>query len=319
MQFLRVPLLAFGLLGSLASSSPAPTPSFITSAISGTSPAPLATGLAAYHASQTGKHHEKDHVNVFDQAKEDGMYNGKRDSFKLFDQDYVGHSKNKVLLEMQRKRAMDLVPVSDVCTGHSYCYKDLPGKKYLSGDISEAMKNITVSMEQVETSPLTIEVKITNNSTGPITFWLNLSPISSYAFDLGYFDIYTDVVGVLFGKRTRAEAHGYRPASYSDLTELGPGAWVSARIKLPENPDSSSAKSWRKMLEMSGDITIMMHGNWYGIWAATREQVMRTDMDYSKYGFNFWNDLFIPWEATFPTESQKCSPVEGCRMRLELK
>ncbi|KAH7151522.1 hypothetical protein DER46DRAFT_639027 [Fusarium sp. MPI-SDFR-AT-0072] len=305
MQFFTKTLLAASFLGSFASSAPFPTPSLTTSIISGTSIAPLATDHAAHNATQHVSHLGAHHA-----SHKDGHHEN---------DDFVGHSESNIVLAVQHGLAMDLVPVSDVCTSSDYCYKDIHGKKFLTGDINKALKNFTVSMEQVKTSPLTIEVKITNNSTGPITFWKDLSPISSYALDLGYFNIQTEIDGVVFGERTRAEAHGYRPDWYSDLVEIGPGTWMSARITLPEKPDTPKAKTWRKMLEMGGDTTVRMYGNWYGIWAATKEQVMATDMEFSQYGFNFWNDLYIPWEATFPEESGKYFPGMGYGMSLELE
>ncbi|KAF4418824.1 hypothetical protein FACUT_11695 [Fusarium acutatum] len=301
MHFLSKPILVLGLVGSLASASPVlPTPSLTTSVISGTSIAPLATSQAALNATQLVSH-----LDIHSAIK--NLVHGK---------DYVGHSKSKAVLAKQHELAMNLVPVSYYCHDFRTCHK--MGMKYLVPEVNEAVQNVTVSMEQIKASPLTIEVTITNNGTGPITFWKNLSPISSYALYLGYFHFQTETDGVVFGKRLLDDAHGYRPDSYSDLVEVDAGQSVSSRIKLPENSDDPKSKSWLKMLEMAGDVTVSMSGSWYGIWAGTKKEVMATDMDYIWDGFNFWNDLYIPWEATFPKESEKFVQGTGFAMRLDL-
>lgn len=315
MQFLSKPLVALGLLGSLASSYPVPAPSFTTSTISGTSSVPLATGNAACHATQ--------HVSRLGtrHASHKDKHHGKDDSIDSFDHfhDFVDHTENTGVLAVQQKLAKELVPVSYFCTGHAYCEEDTQGKKFVTGNLGKALKNVTVSMEQVKSSPLTIEVKITNNSTGPITFWKDQSPISPFAHELGYFDIKGEIHGVVFGERTFPKTRGYRPDRRSDLIELGPGEWASANIELPLFPDTDEGKTWRKMVEMGGNTAVRMYGSWYGVWAATKGMVMESDMDFSGEGFNFWNNLYIPWEAKFPEESKNYLSGMGFGMGLELE
>ncbi|KAH7258970.1 uncharacterized protein BKA55DRAFT_687259 [Fusarium redolens] len=323
MQFFSKTMLALSLLGSLASSSPIATPSLVTRAISETSLIPHATHGVGHNDTHPAAHRVGYHCTHHTTHK-----GGHRCTHHATHKcgphcphhakhDYVGHSDNEKALTLQHGMAMELVPVSNVCTGHEYCEKNIQDKKFLSGDLNKALKNVTVSMEQVEASPLIIRVTVTNNSTGPITFWKDLSPLSSYALDLGYFHVQSGIDGVKFGERTRAEAHGYRPDSYSDLIEVGAGAWARTNITLPRDTDTPEAETWLKMLEMGGNATVRMSGNWYGIWAASKEKVMATDMEYSQYGFNFWNDLYIPWEATFSEESAKYSPVWGMGLYLE--
>ncbi|KAF4500056.1 hypothetical protein FAGAP_3767 [Fusarium agapanthi] len=300
MHSLSKPILALALVGSLASaSSILPTPSLTTSIMSGTSIAPVATGQAALNAKQFVSH-----LDIHDLKS---LHRGK---------DYVGHSKNKVVLAKQLERAKKLVPVSLYCHDVRTCKK--MGMNYLAPEVNEAVQKVSVSMEQVKASPLTILVTITNNGNGPITFWKDLSPISSYALELGYFHFETEAEGVEFGKRLLDPEHGYRPDSYSDLTEVPAGESVSAYLELPENSDDPEFKSWLKMLELAGDVAVRMSGSWYGIWAGSKQEVMLTDMDYDSDGFDFWNSLYIPWEATFPKESKKWVQGADFAMSLDL-
>ncbi|KAK2667424.1 hypothetical protein RAB80_016615 [Fusarium oxysporum f. sp. vasinfectum] len=315
MQFLSKPLVALGLLGCLASSYPVLIPSFTTSTISGTSPVPLATGNATCHATQHVSHLGTRHASHKDK------HHGKDDSIDSFDHfhDFVDHTENTGVLAVQQKLAKGLVPVSYFCTGHEYCEEDAHGKKFVTGNLGKALKNVTVSMEQVKSSPLTIEVKITNNSTGPITFWKDQSPISPFAHELGYFDIKSEIHGVVFGERTFPKTRGYRPDRRSDLVELGPGEWASANIELPLFPDTAEGKTWRKMLRwaatpQSGCTEAgMVSGqlprgwSWNPIWTSAGD------------GFNFWNNLYIPWEAKFPEESKNYLSGMGFGMGLELE
>ncbi|KLP02088.1 Uncharacterized protein LW94_9912 [Fusarium fujikuroi] len=299
MHFLIKPILALGLLGSLASASP--TPSLTTSVISGTSIAPLATSQAGLNATKIVRRLEyKNAIPVPERDEDDHC---------------VGHAKNIFALSRQEDLAFELVPFSWACPDPSICRE---GMKYLNPKVHEAVQNVLVDMEQVDDSPLTIEVTITNDGTGPMTFWKDLSPVSDYAFDLGYFHFHTETDGAVFGERTLADAHGYRPECYEDLIELKAGELVSRKIKLPNDPQTPESKAWRKMLELAGDITVTMSGNWYGIWPGTKEQVMATDINWSRGGFDFWNDMIIPWEAGFHAMFQKFSPGVGPAMGLDL-
>ncbi|KAF5662268.1 hypothetical protein FDENT_13368 [Fusarium denticulatum] len=285
MLSLSRPILALGLIGSLASASPIlPTPSLTTSVISGTSAAPLPTGQATLNATQLVSHLD---------------FNGAPD------EDFVPHPRSKKDIVLQRELAMDLVPVTDQCPDGEICTK---GKKYLHPKVWEAVKNVDVSMEQVDSDPLTIEVTITNNGTGPITFWNEFSPLSSDAFDLGYFHFHTDTPGVTFGEGSRDDASGYRPVFSSFLTEVGPGLSVSSRIKLPYNP-------WLRMLGMSGTVTMEMYGSWYGIWAGTKKEVMASDVNDD---MSFWNDIHIPWDARVSKKAQRHLSNSHTVMRLDL-
>ncbi|KAF5561805.1 hypothetical protein FNAPI_3493 [Fusarium napiforme] len=279
------PLLALGLVGCIASASPIlPTPSLTTSVISGPSAAPLATGQATLNATQLASHHD---------------FNGPHD------EDFVPHPRTKQDIALQRERALNLVPVTDGDPDREICTKR---KKYLRPKVWEAVKNVDVSMEQVDSDPLTIEVTITNNGTGPITFWNEFSPLSSDAFDLGYFNFHTDTTGVTFGEGSRDDASGYRPVFSSFLTEVAPGWSVSSRIKLPSDP-------WLRMLKMSGTVTMEMYGSWYGIWAGTKDEVMASDLNDN---MGFWNDLYIPWDARVSKESQRYPSNSDTVMRLDL-
>ncbi|PNP76591.1 hypothetical protein FNYG_10010 [Fusarium nygamai] len=285
MLCLNKPILALGLVGCLASASPIlPTPSLTTSVISGTSAAPLATGQATLNATQLVSHLD---------------FNG------ASDENFVPNPRSKKDIALQRELAMDLVPVTDRCSDREICTK---GKKYLHPKVWEAVKNVNVSMEQVESNPLTIEVTITNNGTGPITFWNEFSPLSSDAFDLGYFHFHTDTPGVKFGEGSRDDASGYRPVFSSFLTEVEPGLSVSSGIKLPNN-------SWLRMLELSGTVTMEMYGSWYGIWAGTKKEVMASDVNDD---MSFWNDIHIPWDAKVSKESQRHPSNLDTVMRLDL-
>ncbi|KAF5566870.1 hypothetical protein FPHYL_3560 [Fusarium phyllophilum] len=222
------------------------------------------------------------------------------------DKDFVPHPRSRKDIALQRELAMDLVPLTYRCPDRKICTK---GKKYLHPEVWEAMKNVEVSMEQVESDPLTIEVTITNNGTGPITFWNEFSPLSSYAFDLGYFHFHTDTPGVTFGEGSRDDdTSGYRPVYYSFLTEVGPGMSVSSRIKLPNN-------LWLKMLETSATVTMEMSGSWHGIWAGTKKEVMASDVNDD---MSFWNDIHIPWDAKVSKESQRHPSNFDTVMRLDL-
>ncbi|KAG5763602.1 hypothetical protein H9Q72_008308 [Fusarium xylarioides] len=286
MHSITKPLFTLGLVGCLASASRIlSTPSLTTSVISSTSGAPLATGLATLNATQLVSHVD---------------LNGAPD------RDSVPHPRSRKDIALQRERAMDLVPVTYRCPDRKICIK---GKKYLHQEVWEAVKNVEVSMEQVESSPLTIEVTITNKGTGPITFWNQFSPLSSYAFDLGYFLFHTDTPGVTFGEGSRDDnTSGYRPVYYSLLTEVEPGFSVSSRIKLPNN-------LLLKMLDMPGAVTTEMSGSWHGIWAGTKNEVMAGDVNDD---MSFWNDIHIPWDAKVSKESQRYPSNFDTVMRLDL-
>ncbi|CVK85782.1 uncharacterized protein FMAN_06686 [Fusarium mangiferae] len=297
MHFLRKTILALGLLGSLTSASP--TPSLTTSVISRTSIAPLATSQAALNATKIVRRLEyKNAIPVPERDEDDHC---------------VGHTKNISALSRQEYLAFELVPTSWKCPDPSICREDM---RYLTPRVHEAVQNVLVSMKQINTQPITIQVTITNNGTGPITFWKDLSPIGKHAFGLGYFHFHTETEGVVFGERFLADAHGYRPGCYSDLFELKPGQRVSRVIKMPNRPHSNEGKAWNDMLDLASNVTVSMSGNRYGIWAGTKDEVMATDMDCDSFGFNFWNDLIIPWVATFPKEFQTFSEKTGLAMKL---
>ncbi|KAG4255717.1 hypothetical protein FPRO03_04665 [Fusarium proliferatum] len=297
MRFLSKPILALCLVGSLASASP--TPSLTTSVISGTSIAPLDTSQATLNATKIVRRLEYQNAIPVPERDEDDHC--------------VGHTKNIFALSRQEYLASELVPTTWICPDPSICRE---GMRYLSPKVHEAVQNVLVSMEQTNTLPITIQVTITNNGTGPITFWKDLSPIGHHAFGLGYFHFHTETDGVVFGERFRADAHGYRPECYSNLVELKPGQRASRVIKMPNRPHSNEGKAWNDMLDLAGNVTVSMSGSWYGIWAGTKDEVMATDMDYNLFGFNFWNDLSIPWEATFPKEYQRFSEETGLAVKL---
>ncbi|KAF5552160.1 hypothetical protein FMEXI_2969 [Fusarium mexicanum] len=298
MHSLSKPILALALVGSLASaSSILPTPSLTTSVVSGTSIAPVATGQAALNTNQLVGHHGIDDLRTPRRGK-----------------GYVGHSKNKVELAKQGELAKKLVPVSLHCPDFRAGKKI--GMNYLDPKVNDAVQKVTVEMEQVKSFPLTIQVTIANNGTGPITFWTDLSPISSFALELGHFHFETGADAVQFGKRLVGPNHGYRPESYSDLTEVPAGKSVSAYLELPRNSDNPRLKSWFKMLELAGDASVTMSGSWYGIWAGSKKEVMLTDMDDDLEGRDFWNNLYIPWKAGFP--NAKWVDGKGPAMRLDL-
>ncbi|KAI1012051.1 hypothetical protein LB503_004735 [Fusarium chuoi] len=299
MHFLSKHILVLGLVGSVASASP--TPSLTTSVISGTSVAPLATSQAALNATERVRRLEyRNKVFIHEHDEDDHC---------------VVHTKNVAALSKQENLAFELVPTTWKCPDPSICREDM---RYLTPKVHEAVQNVLVSMKQISTHPINIEVTITNNGTGPITFWKDMSPIGEHAFGLGYFHFYTENEGVVFGERFHVDTNSYRPGCYSDLVELGPGQYVRRRIKLPHRPWSNEGKAWNDMLDLASNVTLSMSGNWYGIWAGTKDQVMATDMESGSFSANFWNDLIMPWEATFPKELQRYSQETGLVMKLHV-
>ncbi|KAF4985187.1 hypothetical protein FGRMN_11267, partial [Fusarium graminum] len=211
---------------------------------------------------------------------------------------FVGHPTDPKIAAEQREKALALLPVGP-CEGYEGCgLSFIKERKSIIGEAGEAIRNVTVSFEQVKASPITIKVDVTNNSTLPITFWKAVSPLSPHAADLGYFGYQTGVRNVQFGVRSRGQLHGYRPTSVADLVQLNPGQSESAEVTIPFANDNQD-KVWLEMLKLSKQIDLSMRANWAGIWAATKDQVMASDMGLEE-SFDFWNDLYLPWKAAHP-------------------
>ncbi|KAF9775897.1 hypothetical protein IL306_005965 [Fusarium sp. DS 682] len=174
---------------------------------------------------------------------------------------YVGHSVDNKVLAEQREMALNLLPSSEVCEGYTACGSSFVlGKKFITGEVGAAIRNVTVSVEQVKNSPITMRVTVTNNSTRPITFEKNVSPLSPWASDLGYFRYQNEIPNVQFGVRSRGEGHGYRPEKFSDLVQLDAGQSESAEVLIPYS-DSAEDKTWLEMLKMAGPTRLSMGGN----------------------------------------------------------
>ncbi|KAF4445782.1 hypothetical protein F53441_10531 [Fusarium austroafricanum] len=279
-SMLNKSIMAMGLLGSMVSAGPVPS----------LSQGPDTNGTVAFVI---------------------GQYEGRSET----DPDQVGHSLNESILAQQHELAKQLVPTTDVCPFCGECACGcVEGAKYLTGDLLEAVNNLTISLKQVNKNPITLEVSVYNNGTLPVTFWKDVSPLSSYADDLGYFKINNEIDGVKFGCRSRAAAHGYRPDNINDLCQIDPGQTETSQIKIPSG-DTEKDKVWLEMLTMGGNTTVAMRGNWYGVWAAPKEEVMKSDMEYSEFGFNFWNEIWAPWAAQTSTEEDWA----GCRIQLEFE
>ncbi|KAF5671223.1 hypothetical protein FHETE_4193 [Fusarium heterosporum] len=214
------------------------------------------------------------------------------------DVDFVGHSIDPKVIAGQREKALALLPIGP-CEGYEGCgLSFVKERKSIIGEAGQAIRNVTVSFEQVKASPITIKVNVTNNSTLPITLWKEVSPLSPHAADLGYFSYQTGIRNVQFGVRSRGQLHGYRPTTLGDLVQLNPGQSESAEVAIPFANDEQS-KVWLEMLKLSKHIDLSMGANWAGIWAATKDQVMESDMGHEQ-SFDFWNDLYLPWKAALP-------------------
>ncbi|KAF4343758.1 hypothetical protein FBEOM_2260 [Fusarium beomiforme] len=212
------------------------------------------------------------------------------------DRDYVGHSNDPKTLANQRQMALEIITIGE-CEGYKACGTSaVEGKKFLSGINSQAIRNMTVSIEQVNASPITIQVNVTNNSPLPITFWKDESPLCPWAADLGFFHYHQKIRSSDFGVRLRGEAHDYRPSRLSDLVELLPYQSETAKVVIPYR-DDPVGKAWLDHLKSTGPTRLSMSGNWYGIWVGSKEEIMKTDMNDDKDGFDFWNDFFLPWQA----------------------
>ncbi|KAF5987929.1 hypothetical protein FCOIX_722 [Fusarium coicis] len=71
---------------------------------------------------------------------------------------FVPDPRSKQDIALQRKRAMDLAPVTDEGPDYKICTK---GKNYLHPKVWEAVKNVNVSIKQVDSNSLIIKVTIT--------------------------------------------------------------------------------------------------------------------------------------------------------------
>ncbi|KAM0342520.1 hypothetical protein ACHAPU_009494 [Fusarium lateritium] len=210
--------------------------------------------------------------------------------------DFVAHSLDSKVVAEQREKALALLPTGP-CEGYQGCgLSFVKERKSIIGEVGEAIRNITVSFEQVNASPITIQVNVTNNSTLPVTFWKDVSPLSPYAADLGYFGYQTRIRNVQFGVRSRGSLRGYRPTKLSDLVQLNPGQSESAEVAIPFANDDQD-KVWLEMLKLANHAELFMSANWAGIWAATKAEVMESDMEHEE-SFGFWDDFYLPWEAT---------------------
>ncbi|KAF9775896.1 hypothetical protein IL306_005964, partial [Fusarium sp. DS 682] len=162
-----------------------------------------------------------------------------------------------------------------------------------------AAENAHITLSLVSKNPLTIKVKIQNTDIHPISMWKKYSPLSKEAFSLGLFKFSDTVPGITFGAAQILHEEGYRPRDASELAQINSCEALEEDIVLactaehgkPTHPDNL----WYEMLKMGGDTIISMQGYWHGLWPASIEDVMKSDLGVACNGV--WDNLGLAWSS----------------------
>ncbi|RGP79890.1 hypothetical protein FLONG3_1961 [Fusarium longipes] len=189
--------------------------------------------------------------------------------------------------------------------------------KLIPGDEGAAIQLVSIAAEFESMNPLKIKMTIKNITPLPITFWKEWSPLSKRGWELGHFSIETNIWGHFFGRVGEKYPMAMigeadipkRPSSASELVQLNPGDSISSIVTIPTcQPEENSETCkpymwdrWTEMLRLAGIKKILVQGDWHGIWAKTKEEVMDNMEDHPMAGYwtRWWADTPL-----FPTTEQ---------------
>jgi len=194
-----------------------------------------------------------------------------------------------------------------------------PSYKIIPGDEGAAIQNITIGAELVSMDPLQVNMTVHNPTPLPITFWKEWSPLSKRGWELGYYSIETQLWGHFFGRvgekyrmnSVPGEEIPKRPKSIEELVQLNPGESESQIVTLftcqrSEEVFNSPCKPelWERAMEslrLLGWKRMLIQGNWYGVWAKTKEEAFgsMTDEPMKGYWTRWWAS-----HAILPTDDQ---------------
>jgi hypothetical protein len=178
----------------------------------------------------------------------------------------------------------------------------------IPGDEGAAIQNVSIVAEFESMNPLRIKMTVNNTTPRPITFWNEWSPLSKRGWELGQFSVETEIWGHFFGRVGNQYPMALlggddipkRPESIDELVQLNPGESISEVITIPycepkENVDSCRPymwDRWTEMLRLGGIRRIFVQGDWYGIWAQPKDQVMANMVDnpMEEYWTRWWAD-----------------------------
>ncbi|OBS22622.1 hypothetical protein FPOA_08957 [Fusarium poae] len=195
-------------------------------------------------------------------------------------------------------------------------YPKVKKYKLFPGEQGAAIQNISITAKIASMDPLQIRMTVNNTTPLPITFWKEWSPLSKRGWELGYFSIETEIWGQFFGR----VGEKYRMATLGrwdlpkrpdigELVQLDPGDSLSEIVTIPYcEPKKGSEvckpfmwERWTEMLRLAGIKRIFIQGDWYGVWAQPKQEVMANMTDYPMDGYwtRWWSKNVV-----FPTEEQ---------------
>ncbi|EKJ72357.1 hypothetical protein FPSE_07477 [Fusarium pseudograminearum CS3096] len=181
----------------------------------------------------------------------------------------------------------------------------------IPGDQGAAIQNVTISAEFESMQPLQIKMTVNNTTPLPITFWKEWSPVSKRGWELGYFSIESEIWGQFFGRVGQKYRMATltdipkRPENSEELVQLNPGESISEVVEIPHCVPKQGSdlckpymwERWTEMLRLAGIKRIFIQGDWYGIWAQPKEEVMETLVDEPMLGYwtRWWaNNVLLP-------------------------
>ncbi|GKU22035.1 unnamed protein product [Fusarium langsethiae] len=186
--------------------------------------------------------------------------------------------------------------------------------KLIPGDEGAAIQNVSITAAFESMDPLQIRMTINNTTPLPITFWEEWSPVSKHGWELGYYSIESEIWGQFFGRvgqqyrmstLDRSDVPK-RPENIEELVQLNPGESFSQVVTIPycepqerwtEVCKPYMWERWTEMLRLAGIKRIFIQGDWYGVWAQPKEEVMANMVDNPMTGYwtRWWTDhILIP-------------------------
>ncbi|RBR26800.1 uncharacterized protein FIESC28_00381 [Fusarium coffeatum] len=193
-----------------------------------------------------------------------------------------------------------------------------PNYKIIPGDEGAAIQNVTIGAELVSMNPLQVNMTVHNPTPLPITFWKEWSPLSKRGWQLGYYSIETELWGHFFGRVGERYRMNFvqeipkRPESIDELVQLNPGESESQTVTLftcePSSEgsifDPCKPEMWERAIEslrLLGWKRMLIQGDWYGIWAKTKEEAFgnMTDKPMKGYWTRWWAS-----HAVIPTDDE---------------
>ncbi|KAM0229755.1 hypothetical protein ACHAPO_009829 [Fusarium lateritium] len=196
-------------------------------------------------------------------------------------------------------------------------YPKVKSHKLIPGFEGAAIQNVSITAAFESMDPLQIRMTVNNTTPLPITFWKEWSPVSKRGWELGYFSIESEIWGQFSGRvgeKYRMATLGRedipkRPENIDELVQLNPGESLSEVVTIPYCEPKEGSQSckpfmwerWMEMLRLVGIKRIFIQGDWYGVWAQPKEEVMAKMVDNPMAGY--WTRWWAK-NVLFPTDEQ---------------